>query len=105
LVRDQVPEADGSGAGPIGLLCLLCARAAGAHPIILTDVVPSRLEFARTLVPTVQAVLVAREDNGEAAERVRQLSGGGVMAALECTGLEASIATAIFVSPPESGVS
>lgn len=89
-----------SGAGPIGLLNLLCARAAGAHPIVLTDVVPSRLEFARTLVPSVQTVVVERGDTtGEkAAARVREVTEGGVHVALECTGFESSIGTAVYVS-------
>lgn len=92
--------ADISGAGPIGLLNLLCARAAGAHPIIMTDIVPSRLDFARTLVPTVQTIVVERGDlTGEAtAAKVRELSEGGVKIALECTGFEPSIGTAVYVS-------
>jgi len=35
------------GAGPIGLLVLKTAVAAGAHPVIVTDRFPWRLEYAR----------------------------------------------------------
>lgn len=36
------------GAGPIGLLCCAVARAFGARDAVVTDIVPSRLEFALT---------------------------------------------------------
>jgi L-iditol 2-dehydrogenase len=37
------------GAGPIGLLTLLVARAFGATPLYISDVLPRRLELARSL--------------------------------------------------------
>ncbi|KAM0713598.1 hypothetical protein Q7P37_010560 [Cladosporium fusiforme] len=39
------------GAGPIGLVSLLAAHAAGAAPIVITDLDESRLEMAKRLVP------------------------------------------------------
>lgn len=36
------------GCGPVGLLCMAVARAIGASRIIAVDIVPARLEFAKS---------------------------------------------------------
>lgn len=85
------------GAGPIGLVSMLCARAAGAEPLIITDLDEGRLKFAKEICPAVKTVLVTRELTPEKfAAHVAEL-GGGVepTLALECTGAEPSIASAI----------
>ena len=52
------------GAGPIGLVTLLCARAAGAEPVLITDIDAGRLAFAKQLVEghpgTLHTLLVER---------------------------------------------
>ncbi|KAI9462528.1 GroES-like protein [Russula earlei] len=87
------------GAGPIGLVTLLCARAAGAHPIVITDLDARRLAFAESLVPDrVRAVRVTAPDEAPEALAARVVEAmGGVEpdVALECTGAEASIGAAI----------
>jgi D-xylulose reductase len=40
------------GAGPIGLLCMAAAKALGASRVIGVDIVPSRLEFAKSYAAT-----------------------------------------------------
>ena len=40
------------GAGPIGLVNLLTARAMGASEVVITDVVDSRLEVAKSMGAT-----------------------------------------------------
>ena len=40
------------GAGPIGLTCMAMSRALGASQVIAIDIVPSRLEFAKTYAAT-----------------------------------------------------
>lgn len=88
-----------SGAGPIGLVSLLAARAAGCTPIVITDLQPGRLEFARSLVPSVQTCLVQREWSAlETAEHIKSLAGVPLHCVLECSGFESSITTAIYVS-------
>lgn len=86
-----------TGAGPIGLMTLLCCRAAGAEPIIITDIDQGRLAFAKTLVPSVKTHLVERgESSDDFASSIRQLgSGEQPVLAIECTGVESSIASAI----------
>ncbi|KAF3771089.1 GroES-like protein [Cryphonectria parasitica EP155] len=97
------------GAGPIGLTALLASRASGAHPIVITDVEPGRLEFAKQLVPScltykVDTSLDARGN----ARGIRNLFGarGGEgevgeeylapPCVIECTGVESSVCTAAF---------
>ncbi|KIY49955.1 GroES-like protein [Fistulina hepatica ATCC 64428] len=86
------------GAGPIGLVSLLSARAAGAEPIVITDVVQSRLDFAKKLVPGVRAVKIDPSlTPQQQAEIVKAAGGtGGFKLALECTGVQGSIHTAIY---------
>ncbi|KAL2882223.1 hypothetical protein SGCOL_002491 [Colletotrichum sp. CLE4] len=89
------------GAGPIGLVTLAAARASGAHPLVITDIEPSRLAFAKTLVPSVITYKIdpalGNEGNGKA---IRKLFGDDEYSAprtvLECTGVESSICTAAF---------
>ncbi|KAG0663758.1 hypothetical protein C6P46_002327 [Rhodotorula mucilaginosa] len=89
------------GAGPIGLVSLLAARAAGATPIIITDIAQSRLDFAKKLVPEVKTILVERGVKPEdVATQIKDAAGlsTGVHVALECTGVESSVQTAIYSS-------
>jgi hypothetical protein len=90
-----------SGAGPIGLVTALAAHAAGCTPIVLTDLVQSRLEFAKTLLPNIRTVQISKgQSPEEVAGMIKSAAGGMVNVALECTGFESSIRTAIFVSHP-----
>lgn len=95
-----------TGAGPIGLITLLSARAAGASPLVVTDIDESRLNFAKSLAPDVrtykvqpglnaeqnaQGILdVLNDGNGSAIDALRP------RLALECTGVESSVASAIW---------
>ncbi|KAE8142566.1 L-arabinitol 4-dehydrogenase [Aspergillus pseudotamarii] len=95
-----------TGAGPIGLITLLSARAAGATPIVITDIDEGRLAFAKSLVPDVITYKVqtnlSAEDN--AAGIIDAFNDGQGSApdalkpklALECTGVESSVASAIW---------
>lgn len=86
-----------SGAGPIGLITLLCCRAAGACPIVITDIDEGRLKFAKDLVPSVTTYKVERlsaEDNSK--NILKLFDGIEPTIALECTGVESSVAAAIW---------
>ncbi|OIW31513.1 GroES-like protein [Coniochaeta ligniaria NRRL 30616] len=87
------------GAGPIGLIALAAARASGAHPLVITDLEPRRLEFARGFVPACTTYQVDRALDAEGnARAIRALFGGEEYSCprtvLECTGVESSICTA-----------
>ncbi|ORY61911.1 L-arabinitol 4-dehydrogenase [Leucosporidium creatinivorum] len=89
------------GAGPIGLVSLLAARAAGAAPIVITDIAQSRLDFAKKLVPGVKTILVERGvEPKDVAAKIKAEAGLplGLSVALECTGVETSVQTAIFAA-------
>lgn len=77
----------------------MSARAAGAEPIVITDLFQSRLDFAKTLVPGVKALLIDRNWNPkQVAEKIKETAGLPLKLALECTGVESSIHSAVFVS-------
>ncbi|ORY72083.1 chaperonin 10-like protein [Pseudomassariella vexata] len=89
------------GAGPIGLIALAAARASGAHPIVITDLEPKRLAFAKDFVPECVTYQVDRQlSSEENAREVRKLYGEGEYEApqtvLECTGVESSVVLAAF---------
>lgn len=86
------------GAGPIGLITLLCVAAAGAEPIVITDIESSRLDVAKKLCPRVRSVLVERGVGVEDAAKKIVDAAGGVKpkVALECTGVESSVNAAIY---------
>jgi L-iditol 2-dehydrogenase len=85
------------GAGPIGLVTLLCARAAGATPLVITDIDEGRLKFAKELVPSVLTHKVEFSHSAtDFQEKVVALMDGVEPAiAMECTGVQSSIAAAI----------
>lgn len=95
-----------TGAGPIGLITLLSARAAGASPIVITDIDEGRLQFAKSLAPEVRTYKVqtglSAEDNAQGIiDAINDGNGSAPDAlrprlALECTGVESSVASAIW---------
>ncbi|ETN46438.1 uncharacterized protein HMPREF1541_00622 [Cyphellophora europaea CBS 101466] len=86
------------GAGPIGLVTLLCAEAAGACPIVITDIAESRLKFAKELCPRVSTFQIPMgKTPEECADGIIETMGGiRPRVAMECTGVESSVASAIF---------
>ena len=69
------------GAGPIGLLCMQTARAAGATTVIVSEPAPGRAEAARLL----GADAVLNPMDGDFADRVVELTGGtGPQVVFEC---------------------
>lgn len=76
-----------TGAGPIGVLTLMAARAAGAVRLFVSDPNETRLALVRGLLPDVVTLNPAKTGVGEA---VRAATEGGVGCdvALECVGNE-----------------
>jgi alcohol dehydrogenase len=70
------------GLGGVGLSSLLGAVLVGAHPIVVVDVVPSKLALAQELGAT--AVVDARSP--DAVEQVREATAGGADYAFETVG-------------------
>lgn len=86
------------GAGPIGMVTLLAAHAAGAAPIAITDLDENRLAMAKSLVPRVRTVQVQKEHDSKAiAQNIKQALGQEAKLVIECTGVESSIHAGIYV--------
>lgn len=77
------------GMGGVGLAALLGAVAAGAQPIVAVDVLPAKLELARSLGAT-DTVLAGPDTVAQ----VREATGGGAAHAIETAGSEAALAQA-----------
>jgi threonine 3-dehydrogenase len=77
-----------TGCGPVGLMTILVARAAGARSIYVTDISDYRLDLARQLGATL-AINVSRED---AKQIILDATGGeGVDVLLEMSGAPSAI--------------
>ncbi|XP_074605339.1 sorbitol dehydrogenase-like [Brevipalpus obovatus] len=86
------------GCGPIGLLCMMVAKAYGAGKIVATDINPKRLELA-TKAGADHALLTTREDTSEnISMKVSKLLGQAPHLTLECTGTAAAINTGIVAT-------
>nr|GLL46501.1 L-idonate 5-dehydrogenase-like [Ipomoea trifida] len=113
------------GAGPIGLVTMLAARAFGAPTILIADVDDRRLSFAKSLgadqtiqvTPSIQValshclacritqtvMLMSQEsmfmfelqDVEKEVEQIRQKSGGIVDVSFDCVGFNKTMATAL----------
>lgn len=80
----------------ICLMTLLCCRAVGAEPIVITDLNQKRLQFARDLVPSVRTYAIQNRPAEQAArEIVTAMSGEEPRVAIECAGVENFMAGAI----------
>lgn len=79
-------------------MTLLAAKAAGATPLIITDLSKGRLDFAKKICP--QAITVQIDTSLDAkgqAQKIKEAAGMPLSLALECTGVESSITTAAYV--------
>jgi S-(hydroxymethyl)glutathione dehydrogenase/alcohol dehydrogenase len=83
------------GCGAVGLSVIQGARIAGASPIVAVDVVPAKLELARSLGA---GEFVLSGDDVE--DRVRAATGGGPDYAFECLGRPQTIELATRVIAP-----
>lgn len=87
------------GAGPIGLVTLLCCAAGGASPLVITDISESRLAFAKELCPRAITHKIepgSAEDTAKAI--VKAFNGVEPALTMECTGVESSISAAIWAT-------
>lgn len=71
------------GTGAVGMAGMLAAKAAGATTIIMVDIVPERLEFAKEL----GATHTVNSKETDPVEAVQEITGGGAQFALDTTGI------------------
>jgi len=90
-----------TGAGPIGLVSMLAAKAMGADVVIMTDISQARLDFAKKMGAT--HVVLAENDSQKTAQRVVETLGSMPNVSIECSGAESSI-QATFYATVSGGV-
>ena len=89
------------GDGAVGLCGVIASNRLGAEQIILLGNNPERTALGREF----GASDVVSERGAEAAERVRELTGGlGAHSVLECVGLEQAVDTALQIARPGGAV-
>ncbi|MFC6602818.1 2,3-butanediol dehydrogenase [Ectobacillus funiculus] len=88
------------GTGPIGLLVIQAAKAAGASKIIAVEVSPERREIAKQ----VGAHLVINPLEVDAVEAINDTNGIGVDVAFEVAGIEPTMQAAIQAARTEGNV-
>ena len=87
------------GVGGVGLQACVAAALAGANPIIAVD--PN--EMRRVLAKAFGATHVIDPAEGKTVEAIRDLTPGGLDAAVEATGLPAVMAEALAAVRPQGG--
>ena len=87
------------GAGPIGLCCLVAARASGTEHILISDVSQRRLDVARAwgATDTIDA-------RGDVLAAVQKFAPGGVEAVVDAVGAEATRDQAVHAVAPAGQV-
>lgn len=85
------------GSGPIGLLCLLTAKAMGAGQVCMTDISEARLQIAKALGADY-IVLVENKDSFSTAGKIKDTLGAYPDITVECSGAETSIQAGIYAT-------
>ncbi|KAK7074574.1 hypothetical protein SK128_026859 [Halocaridina rubra] len=85
------------GAGPIGLVNLLTAKAMGATSVCITDIAENRLQVAKEMGAD-HTLLVSTGDAEALAKEIKELLGDMPDITIECSGAEPSIRLGIFAT-------
>lgn len=89
------------GAGPIGLVTMLSARAFGAPRIVIADVDDHRLSVAKSLGADATVKVSANtEDLAGEIERIQAAMGGDIDVSLDCAGFSKTLSTALEATRP-----
>ncbi|KAL0821323.1 hypothetical protein ABMA28_005916 [Loxostege sticticalis] len=79
------------GAGPIGLLTMLTARAMGASKILVTDVLQSRLDFAKKLGADATLLVTRDASEPDLVRQVHELLGNHPDVSFDASGANATV--------------
>jgi len=86
------------GAGPIGLVNLLTAKACGASKVCVTDIDDHRLSVAKSLGAEVYKVAGKKDPRVVAQEIAALFDGRQPQKTIECSGVQSSIQLAIYAT-------
>ncbi|XP_073959901.1 sorbitol dehydrogenase-like isoform X2 [Choristoneura fumiferana] len=86
------------GAGPVGVLCAMAARAMGAHKILITDITNSRLETAKALGADYTLLVSKQLSEEQAADRITELLGGRPDVSIDACAFPEATRTAMMVT-------
>ncbi|XP_071954926.1 sorbitol dehydrogenase-like [Antedon mediterranea] len=86
------------GAGPVGLLTMMTAKAMGAEKVIITDIDDHRLLFAKRLGADCTLKVPIPVDEKKFAEEVKVQLGCAPDVSIECSGADSSLTIAIYVT-------
>ena len=87
------------GAGAMGMMAFLCAKAFGANKVFITDINESRLELAEKLGADKTYVIDPKTfDDFQTAQTVIKDMGGNPDISIECTGNNLSTSMAIYAT-------
>ncbi|MER1956953.1 MAG: 2,3-butanediol dehydrogenase [Solibacillus sp.] len=82
------------GAGPIGLLTLLCVKAAGASKIVVVDISEERCKKAQEL----GASLVVKGDAEDLVPQILAFTNGGADIVFDCAGVQSTVNNALYTT-------
>jgi len=87
-----------TGAGPIGLVNLLAAKAMGASKVIMTDMVEHRLNVAKDLGADYTITVDKNSTAEELAKKVEEVLGAQPDISIDCCGAESTIALTMLAT-------
>jgi len=86
------------GAGPIGLVSLLAAKAMGASKVLITDLVQDRLDVAKELGADFTIKIEKTVSEDDLIKQIHTLMGGAPNKTIDCSGAEATNRLAILAT-------
>ncbi|XP_074652705.1 sorbitol dehydrogenase-like [Tubulanus polymorphus] len=84
-----------TGAGPIGLVSMLTAKAMGASEVCITDISAERLEFAKK-IGADHTLLIDTKDVDVLSKKVQTAFGAKPDVTIECSGAQSSVELGIY---------
>lgn len=86
------------GSGPMGLLCLLTAKAFGVRKVCITDINPLRLKQGKEVGSDCAYLIDPKKSLEEQTREIAACMDGGPHVTLECTGVESSLRLSLNVT-------
>jgi aryl-alcohol dehydrogenase len=88
------------GCGTVGLSAVMAAKVQNCSHIVAVDLNASRLSLAAELGATHTLLLTGKEEQGEIAEKIQKMTGGGVHYALDTSGNKHALRAAFDAMRP-----